>query len=233
MVESRLSHNIINPEYESINISAPEIELLEDLEPVNQFTLKELIEEESKLTDFKTQIEEFSNDDIYTYGDEYLENLITIHLDDEKNFSDMIESIAEEECFQDYIEERVNEMDFMDLEYCDYSDSLDEDDFYLVEYPAEKEIFDDLGDSGYMDQGIFEGANTDYFEEDYHEKYQIEDDSYHKSLDFIDINNFPDDLIIEEPANDNLEELIEERLSEENHLDKIFVEIIQKEDCFD
>lgn len=256
MVESQWSEDIINRQYKRLS------RLAEDLEPINQFSSRELADQERQQEDFEAQIESFSKSDYEDYlisqavhniqeedlfeeiefSDEYLEGMIRQHLEEESDFLDMVmkEAIAEEDYFQDYVERRIYEEHVPD--YPDYSD---EEDFYIVEYPAEKDMFDDLGDTSYMDQGIYEGADTDGLEEPfryvYYEEHLLDDDfynnicpedSYDESTDFIDIGNVPDDLNLEEPV-DDVENLIKERLFEEKYLDRIFVEIIRKEDYWD
>lgn len=256
MVESQWSEDIINRQYKRLS------RLAEDLEPINQFSSRELADQERQQEDFEAQIESFSKSDYEDYlisqavhniqeedlfeeiefSDEYLEGMIRQHLEEESDFLDMVmkEAIAEEDYFQDYVERRIYEEHVPD--YPDYSD---EEDFYIVEYPAEKDMFDDLGDTSYMDQGIYEGADTDGLEEPfryvYYEEHLLDDDfynnicpedSYDESTDFIDIGNAPDDLNLEEPV-DDVENLIKERLFEEKYLDRIFVEIIRKEDYWD
>ena len=115
-----------------------------------------------------------------------------------------------------------------------YDDFYDDDDLYMVEYSVEKDIFDDLGDTGYMDQGIFKGADTDAFEEPvYSNCPQYSFNDYETSPEFIDKANFPDDLEIEEPLDDNMNNLIQERLLEENNLDEIFDDINNRDEYFD
>ena len=160
----------------------------------------------------------------------------------------MKEAIAEDDYFQDYIDERLSEQFEFNPSIYDFPRSDDE--FYIVEYPVEKEVFDDLGDTSYMDQGIYAGANTDRLEEpfeytyyeqpffdedllDYGEENYNMDDEYERSEDFIDINSRPDDLTIDEPIDENMDELIRERLFEEKYLDKVFVEIIKRDDYWD
>ena len=262
MVESQWSEDIITREYERINRLAEreQLRLIEDLEPINQFSSQELEEQEHRQKDFKTQIENFSKSDYEDYliseavysireenyfeeiefTDEYLETLIRQHLEEEKDFLDRVmkEAIAEDDYFQEYVEKRLCEEHFPD-----YSDYSDEEDFCIVEYPVEKDIFDDLGDTGYMDQGIFKGADTDGLEEPFRYVYYEEPildfdeadyvgDFYDESTEFIDMGSAPDDLILEEPG-DNFDDLIKERLFEEKYLDRIFVEIIKREDYWD
>ena len=254
MVESQWSEDIINRQYERLS------RLVEDLEPINQFSSRELTDQELQQEDFAAQIENFSKSDYEDYlisqavysiqeenyfeeiefTDEYLETLIRQHLEEEKDFLDMVmkEAIAEDDYFQEYVEKRLCEEHFPD-----YSDYSDEEDFCIVEYPVEKDIFDDLGDTGYMDQGIFKGADTDGLEEPFRYVYYEEPildfdeadyvgDFYDESTEFIDIGSAPDDLILEEPG-DNFDDLIKERLFEEKYLDRIFVEIIKREDYWD
>lgn len=266
MVESQWSDDIINREFERISqlTEKEEMKRAEDLEPINQFSSRELIEQERQHEDFKAQIESFSKSDYEDYlisqavhdirregcfeeiefSDEYLEDMIRQHLEEERDFLDMVmkEAIAEEDYFQDYVERRIYEEHVPD--YQDYSD---EEDFYIVEYPVEKDVFDDLGDTSYLDQGIYEGADTDGLEEPfryvYYEEVLFDDfdddyfnvdseDFYDGSTDFIDIASAPDDLTLEEPA-DDVEDLIRERLFEERYLDRIFVEIIKRDDYWD
>lgn len=254
MVESQWSEDIINRQYERLS------RLVEDLEPINQFSSRELTDQELQQEDFAAQIENFSKSDYEDYlisqavysiqeenyfeeiefTDEYLETLIRQHLEEEKDFLDMVmkEAIAEDDYFQEYVEKRLCEEHFPD-----YSDYSDEEDFCIVEYPVEKDIFDDLGDTGYMDQGIFKGADTDGLEEPFRYVYYEEPildfdeadyvgDFYDESTEFIDMGSAPDDLILEEPG-DNFDDLIKERLFEEKYLDRIFVEIIKREDYWD
>ena len=252
MVESQWSEDVISREYERISrlSEKEEMKLIEDLEPIKQFSSKELTDLECQQKDFKTQIENFSKSDYEDYliseavhnicdedcfeeiefSDEYLETLIRQHLEEEKDFLDMVmkEAIAEDDYFQEYVEKRLYEEHFPD-----YSN---EEEFYIAEYSVENEIFDDLGDTDYMDQGIFRGANTDFLEEPfeyiYYEEPIFDDDFYDESTEFIDIANAPEDLTLEEPFDDT-EELIKERLFEEKYLDRVFVEIIKKEDYWD
>ena len=269
MVESQWSEDIITGEYGHLSRLAGNdgAGMLEDLEPINQFSQRELLEQQRQLEDFNAQIENFSKRDYENhliseavrsiqkeecfekieFSDDYLEGLIRQHLDEEKRFldRDMKEAIAEENHFQEYVEKRLCEEHFPDISGYD-----DEEDFYLVEYPVERDVFDDLGDACYMNQGIFEGADTDSLEEPFRYSYYEElferdlpdcgyDDlkgigeDYDKSSEFIDISEFPDDLNIEEPACDYMEGLIRERLFEERHLDRIFVEIIRRESYWD
>ena len=259
MVESQWSEDIINRQYERLS------RLAEDLEPINQFSSRELADQESQLKDFEAQIEGFSKSDYEDYlilqavssiqeedcfeeiefSDEYLEGMIRQHLEEERDFLDMVmkEAIAEEDYFQDYVERRLYEEHL-----ADYQDYSDDEDLYIVEYPVEKDMFDDLGDTSYMDQGIFKGADTDGLEEPfkyvYYEEIIFDDfddgghdhidseDFYDESSEFIDIGSAPDNPASEEPA-DDVEELIRERLFEEKYLDRIFVEIIRKEDYWD
>lgn len=259
MVESQWSEDIINRQYERLS------RLAEDLEPINQFSSRELADQESQLKDFEAQIEGFSKSDYEDYlilqavssiqeedcfeeiefSDEYLEGMIRQHLEEERDFLDMVmkEAIAEEDYFQDYVERRLYE-----AHLADYQDYSDDEDLYIVEYPVEKDMFDDLGDTSYMDQGIFKGADTDGLEEPfkyvYYEEIFFDDfddgghdhidseDFYDESSEFIDIGSAPDNPASEEPA-DDVEELIRERLFEEKYLDRIFVEIIRKEDYWD
>lgn len=259
MVESQWSEDIINRQYERLS------RLAEDLEPINQFSSRELADQESQLKDFEAQIEGFSKSDYEDYlilqavssiqeedcfeeiefSDEYLEGMIRQHLEEERDFLDMVmkEAIAEEDYFQDYVERRLYE-----AHLADYQDYSDDEDLYIVEYPVEKDMFDDLGDTSYMDQGIFKGADTDGLEEPfkyvYYEEIIFDDfddgghdhidseDFYDESSEFIDIGSAPDNPASEEPA-DDVEELIRERLFEEKYLDRIFVEIIRKEDYWD
>lgn len=255
MVDSQWSRDLIKEEYERF-----EKLNLEDLEPISQYSSKELEDREIIEKDFNAQIESFSKSDYEDYlisqaviniqedeyfdkiefEDDYLENLIRQHLDEEKQFLDMVmkEAIAEDDYFQEYIERRVQEEHFP--EYPDYH----EDDFYIVEYPIEKDPFDDLGDTSYMDQGIFHGGDTDslevpfqytYYERPFFDEDLLDygDDSYGQSHDYIDIGSEPDDIIIDEPAGENFDELIMQRLIEEKYLDRVFVEIIKKEDYWD
>jgi len=260
MVESQWSKDIIKQEYERFSKLADtqEFKSIEELEPINQYSSRELDDKDNLDNDFNFQIENFSKSDYEDYliskavdnireeysfdvNDDYLEGLIKQHLEDEKEFLNMVvkEAIAEEDYFQDYIEKRISEKYYND--FPDYGDN--DEDIYFVEYPVEKEIFDDLGDTSYMDQGIFEGANTDSLEEPfryiyYEQTYFDEDlldyeDEYDKSEEFIDIGNAPEDIRIDEPKEDNLDSLIEEKLFEEKYLDKVFVEIIKEEEYFD
>lgn len=271
MVESQWSEDIIRQEYESFSklVENDELKSIEDLEPINQFSKRELNEQDDLKKDFAAQIESFSKSDYEEYliskavyniredehfeeiefSDEYLESLIKEHLEEENDFLDMVmkEAIAEDDYFQDYVERRLYE-DY----YPDYYERFDQNDFYVEEYPpAEKEVFDDLGDTSYMDQGIYCGENTDGLEEPFEYTYyeqpffeedlldygideaELDEKLYERSSEFVDVNNFPDDLILEEPADDNLKEIIRERLFEEKYLDRIFVEIIKKEDYWD
>ena len=191
VVDGQLSDDIINQEYGNLS-SFDERNLYEvDLEPINRFSRRELLDCERQRQDFNTQIEGFFKSD-------------------DEDFTD------------------------------------DEEEFYIVEYPGEMDVFDDLGDTSYMDQGIFEGADTDCLEEpfrhSYYEGFLNQDwhdygfdgfegfmEDYDKSMDFIDVSGIPDDLAIDEPAGDYMEELITERLFEEMCLDGIFAEIMQRE----
>lgn len=268
MVESQWSEDIIRQEYERfarLN-DAGELKSLEDLEPINQYSLKELEEQEILNEDFKRQIENFSKSDYQDYligealsniredeyfeemeyDEDYLENLIRRHLAEEKDFLDMVmkEAIAEDEYFQNVIEKRIYDDHFLEV-----SDFSQEDDF-VEEYLPEKDVFDDLGDTSYMDQGIFHGADTDSLEEPFHYTYYeqpFSDEDLVDAADFsyldesqddfssqdVSVGDFPNDLIVEEPDNVNLKELIRERLFEEKYLDRIFVEIIKKDDYWD
>jgi hypothetical protein len=101
-----------------------------------------------------------------------------------------------------------------------------------MEDPVEKEVFDDLGDTSYMDQGIYEGANTDSLEEPFEYVYYEESHPYDDLPDrFEDYDRLDED--IGESKEEMYDRLIEEKLFEEKYLDKIFVEIIKKEDKFD
>lgn len=249
MVESQWSNDIIEQEYERFLklTQIEEMSSVEELEPINQFSTSEIEDGDVVKEDFNAQIENFSktdyhehliskavndicDDDYFDVGDDYLDNLIRQHLQEENDFFDMVikEAIAEEHYFQAYIEKRISER------YgSDYPIFPDED-LYFVDYPIEKEVFDDLGDTSYMDQGIFEGANTDVFEEPFRYIYYEQpsfDDDFDMSTEFIDIENAPE--VIEEPKEENMDDLIEEKLFEEKYLDKVFVEIIKKEEYFD
>ena len=259
MVESQWSEDVIKREYERLDKSgADDLKSIEDLEPINRFSDSEMDDLKNFEKDFTSQIEGFSKSDYEDYliacaadeiaqveyfeeiefRNDYLESLIRQHLDEEDQFLDMAmkEAIAEEEHFQNHIEKQILESQSLDF----YQD----DDFYVAEYPLEKDIFDDLGDTSYMDQGIYKGGDTDGIEEPfkyiYYEKplfdeclLDFDDDSYTESLEYIDIGSEPDDILIEEPLGDDLDELIKERLIEEKYLDRIFVEIIKRDDYWD
>lgn len=268
MIESQWSEDIINHEIERLRD-------IEDSEPINQYSDKELEDCEFIKNDFNAQIANFSKSDYEDYlisqaieeigdddyfediefRDDYLEGLIRQHLAEEKDFMDMVmkEAIAEDDYFQEYVEKRLVSEFERELSRFDSMPAEefypDDDDFYVVEYPDEKEIFDDLGDTSYMDQGIFEGANTDRFEEPfayvYYEKNIFEDDlvdyspddiiisDYDVSEEHIDVGDAPDDINIDEPADESLDDKIRERLIEEKYLDKIFVEIIKRDSYWD
>lgn len=251
MIESQWSEDVIKHEIERLND-------IGELEPINQYSDKELNDSELIKNDFNAQIANFSKSDYEDYlisqavdeigddiefSDDYLEGIIRQHLDEEKDFLDMVmkEAIAEDEYFQKTIEQKLAEER--------YPEFYDDDELYVVEYPSEKEIFDDLGDTSYMDQGIFEGANTDRFEEPfkymYYENNFFDDDlvdytpddviisDYDASEEHIDVAEAPDDILIDEPAGENLQAKITERLIEEKYLDKVFVEIIKRDSYWD
>lgn len=248
MVESQWSNDIIEQEYERFLklTQIEEMSSVEELEPINRFSTSEIEDGEVVKEDFNAQIENFSKSDYQNHliskavdticghdyfdiDDEYVDELIRQHLQEEKDFFDMVvkEAIAEEYYFQEYIEKRIAER--YDSDY-----PIHDEDLYFVEYPIEKEVFEDLGDTSYMDQGIFEGANTDVFEEPFNYSYYENshfDDDFDMSAEFIDIENAPE--VIEEPKEENMDDLIEEKLFEEKYLDKVFVEIIKKEEYFD
>ena len=248
MVESQWSNDIIEQEYERFLklTQSEEMSSVEELEPINRFSTDEIEDGEVVKEDFNAQIENFSKSDYQNHliskavdticghdyfdiDDEYVDELIRQHLQEEKDFFDMVvkEAIAEEYYFQEYIEKRIAER--YDSDY-----PIHDEDLYFVEYPIEKEVFEDLGDTSYMDQGIFEGANTDVFEEPFNYSYYENshfDDDFDMSTEFIDIENAPE--VIEEPKEENMDDLIEEKLFEEKYLDKVFVEIIKKEEYFD
>ena len=254
MFESQWSEDIIKREYGRRD----DLNSIEDLEPINRFSPQEFDDLKNQQRDFASQIEGFSKKDYEDYliaraadeiirdedfeemefKNDYLEGLIREHLDEESQFLDMVmkEAIAEDNHFQNYIEERINQSYTPDF--------YDDDEFWVVEYPIEKDIFDDLGDTSYMDQGIFKGADTDRIEEPfsyiYYEKplfdeclLDFSDDSYDESPDFIDIGSEPDDILIEEPPAEDFDELIRQKLIEEKYLDRIFVEIIKRDDYWD
>ena len=272
MVESQWSEDIIRQEYERFNklAEAKDFQSIEDLEPISKYCDEEFNDHANLQKEFTAQIEGFSKRDYEEYligqaieditedeyfeqiefSNDYLEGLIRQHIEEEKDFLDMVmkEAIAEDDYFQDYIDERLSEQFEFNPSIYDFPRSDDE--FYIVEYPVEKEVFDDLGDTSYMDQGIYAGANTDRLEEpfeytyyeqpffdedllDYGEENYNPDDEYERSEDFIDINSRPDDLTIDEPIDENMDELIRERLFEEKYLDKVFVEIIKRDDYWD
>jgi len=248
MVESQWSNDIIEQEYERFLklTQSEEMSSVEELEPINRFSTDEIEDGEVVKEDFNAQIENFSKSDYQNHliskavdticghdyfdiDDEYVDELIRQHLQEEKDFFDMVvkEAIAEEYYFQEYIEKRIAERYGSDY-------PIHDEDLYFVEYPIEKEVFEDLGDTSYMDQGIFEGANTDVFEEPFNYSYYENshfDDDFDMSTEFIDIENAPE--VIEEPKEENMDDLIEEKLFEEKYLDKVFVEIIKKEEYFD
>lgn len=248
MVESQWSNDIIEQEYERFLklTQSEEMSSVEELEPINRFSTDEIEDGEVVKEDFNAQIENFSKSDYQNHliskavdticghdyfdiDDEYVDELIRQHLQEEKDFFDMVvkEAIAEEYYFQEYIEKRIAER--YDSDY-----PIHDEDLYFVEYPIEKEVFEDLGDTSYMDQGIFEGANTDVFEEPFNYSYYENshfDDDFDMSTEFIDIENAPE--VIEEPKEENMDDLIEEKLFEEKYLDKVFVDIIKKEEYFD
>ncbi|WP_296874730.1 hypothetical protein [uncultured Methanobrevibacter sp.] len=251
MIESRWSEDVIKHEIERLSD-------ISDFEPINQYSDKELDDSELIKNDFNTQIENFSKSDYKNYlisqavdeigeeidfSNDYLEGLIRQHLDEENDFLDRVmkEAIAEDDYFQKTIERKLAEER--------YHEFYDKDELYVVEYPGEKEIFDDLGDTSYMDQGIFEGANTDRFEEPfkymYYENQFFDDDlvdyspddiiisDYDASQEHIDISEAPDDILLDEPAGENLQAKITERLIEEKYLDRVFVEIIKRDSYWD
>ncbi len=251
MIESRWSEDVIKHEIERLSD-------ISDFEPINQYSDKELDDSELIKNDFNTQIENFSKSDYENYlisqavdeigeeidfSNDYLEGLIRQHLDEENDFLDMVmkEAIAEDDYFQKTIERKLAEER--------YHEFYDKDELYVVEYPGEKEIFDDLGDTSYMDQGIFEGANTDRFEEPfkymYYENQFFDDDlvdyspddiiisDYDASQEHIDISEAPDDILLDEPAGENLQAKITERLIEEKYLNRVFVEIIKRDSYWD
>ncbi len=275
MVESQWTKDIIKQEYERLNKSGENdgIKSIEDLEPISQYSKKELNDCEFQQNDFNVQLDNFSRSDYEDYlisqavdtigeneyfeeiefSDDYLENLIRQHLDEEEDFLDMVmkEAIAEDGYFQEYIEQHFYEENLRDYPEPDfYFDNNEE--VYYYECPEEKEVFDDLGDTSYMDQGIYKGANTDSFEEPFEYSYyeepfsdddlyyegqindsELDEEIYRQSQDFIDVGDFPDDLILEEPDDDNVEGLVKERLFEEKYLDRIFVEIIKRDKYWD
>ena len=275
MIDSQWGKDIISQEFERFNKLGEEdlSKSVEDLEPINRYSAEELEQSEKQDMDFKSQIENFSKTEYEDYlidravnniqedyfeevefSDEYIENLIRQHLDEEKDFLDMVmkEAIAEEGYFQEHVERHFQEEHdfYSDEDYVEYAfekevfDDFDDNDYDYMEYPSEKEVFDDLGDTSYMDQGIYEGADTDSLEEPftyvYYENPFIDDDlldyaeeDLHENLPDADVGEVPDDLILREPENDNLMDLICERLFEEKHLDKVFVEIIKKEEYWD
>lgn len=275
MVESQWNKDIIKQEYERLNESCENEGIksaVEDLEPISQYSKKELKDCEFQQKDFNVQLENFYRSDYENYlishvvdtiaedeyfeeiefSDDYLENLIRRHLDEE-DFLNMAmkEAIAEDDNFQDYIEQYFYDENPWDYPKQDYSFDNNEDVNYY-ECPQEKDLFDDLGDTSYMDQGIYKGANTDileepfqyscyeqpFFDDDLYYEGQINDSEldgeiYMQSGDFIDVGDFPDDLILEEPADDNMDWLVKERLFEEKYLDRIFIEIIKKDKYWD
>ncbi len=245
MVESQWMRDIIKQEHERFSkfVQTMQSKSIEDLEPINQFSDKELSDRDILDEDFKSQVENFSKSDYqkhliskaveniredFDVDDEYLLGLIIDHLEEEDDFLDMVvkEAIAEEDYFQNYIERRISQNKYP--EYC-------EDDFYMVEYPALNEEFDDLEDTDYMNQGIFqEPFRYCYYERNFFDEDLLDySDDFDKSDEFIDIGSEPDDITIEEPEEENLVNLIEEKLFEEKYLDRIFVEIIKKEDYLD
>ena len=163
------------------------LSVVEELEPINQFSSHELIDSENQIKDFKAQLDNFYEID---YNHEV------------------------------------------------YDDFFNEEELYMVEYPVEKEIFDDLGDTIYINQGI---KRENAFEEPFYTNcpmhylnenlLYIED--YEKSFEFINKAHFPDDLEIEEPADDNMNNLIQERLLEEKNLDELFIEVYNRDKYFD
>ncbi len=256
MVESQWSKDIIKQEYDRFSKGkTKELNSIEDLEPINQYSSSELADSDNIENDFNSQVEYYSKRDYedylisqatenirkddyldeFEFDDEYLEGLIKQHLEEEKDFLDMVvkEAIAEDDYFQDYVERRLEEYhtpDFPEnpLYLHDYQDSVD----YYMEDPVEKEVFDDLGDTSYMDQGIYEGANTDSLEEPFEYVYYEESYPYDDLPDrFEDYDRLDED--IGESKEEMYDRLIEEKLFEEKYLDKIFVEIIKKEDKFD
>ncbi len=238
MVESQWMEDIIKQEHERFLKFAQTSESgsIEDSEPINQFSDDELNDSVVLDEDFKSQIENFSKSDYQNHlisraveniredfdvDDEYLLELIVNHLEEEEEFLDMAvkEAIAEEEYFQNYIEKRF---------YQNHSGEYDDWDFFVVEYSDFNETFDDLK------------AATDvpfrycYYERNYFDEDLLDySDDFDRSAEFIDIGSEPDDIIIEEPQEENFDRLIEEKLFEEKYLDKIFVEIIRKEDYLD
>lgn len=260
MVESQWSEDIIIHEVERLRH-------VEDSEPINRFSTEELEDSEVIDNDFKSQIAGLSKSDYEDYligraikdirdddyfdeiefRDEYLEDIIRQHLSEEEDFLDMVmkEAIAEEEYFQHQIEQKLDEE-----RYHECHEYHEDDEFHVVEYPVEKDVFDDLGDTSYMDQGIFEGADTDRLEEPfkyiYYEKTYFDEDlvdysddkfmisDYDQSSEYIDIAEAPGDITLDEPvAGVDLKHLIRERLIEEKNLDRIFVEIIKRDDYWD
>jgi hypothetical protein len=261
MLESQWSDDVIKQEYRRLTDSGRQDELksVEDLEPISHFSDVELEDEEIRKSDFERQVENHLNggQDVclisqaepnipeeMRFSDEYIESLINEHLFEEKDFLDRVarEAVPDEGNFQDYIENHFQSIH----EDRYYPDDCD-DDFMFVEYPLEKDVFDDLGDTSYMDQGIFKGENTDSLEEpfclEYHENPFSDDlfdsgavgEYYPEPSESADagLSHMPDDLIVKEPAEEPLDDLIKERLFEENILDMAFAEVFRMEKYWD
>ena len=212
MVEGQLRRDIIKQEWERFleSVQAQELKSAENKDLINQFSSGRWGDGEAFGRDFRLPIDEFSKN---TVCDDYLSALITVHLEDEKYFSDVILSQApvDEEHFRNYGKKDV----------CQSGHGLN-DGMYILEYPLASDFF--------INHGIFEDIYTkhSYFDEnllDY-------SDDFDKSDEFVDIVNAPD-IDIEEPPEDNFNYLIEDKLIEEKYMDKIFDEVIKNEDYFE
>ena len=118
----------------------------------------------------------------YQLEEEKYEELIKIHLrEEEEFFEDVIKkAIAEEKYFEKYIESQlknipeIGEPVYKEV-YIDEPYNEDIEEVYFYDSPEEPyydyadaeapEPFEGLGDTDYMSQGIFEGEDTDSFEE--------------------------------------------------------------------
>ncbi len=189
----------------------------------------------------------------FDYDDEYYEKLIRQHLEEEENdFFDnvMKEAIAEADYFQEYVDQYLidnipedhdfpDEYDFEEFEgnYYDFESDPNlciyspEGSSQYQRVSLEKDEYDDLGDTSYMDQGIYKGANTDFLEEPfeytYYEEVFIDDDYPDFDDDFDEPFDDRDDLSLQEPF-DEIDYLISQKLFEEKQIDEIFVKNIKK-----
>ncbi|MBE6498991.1 MAG: hypothetical protein E7Z80_00370 [Methanobrevibacter thaueri] len=266
MFESQWSNDLIKEEFKRLTDINENNDLnsISELEPINQFSKSDFEDEEIQNKDFNKQLEnipktkyqdhliehalyeiqesDFFND--YNISEDDLEVLIKQHLEEEKDFLDMVvkEAIATDDYFQEYIENQyqnmLEEQYYEHYEnYNDFDDYVcqdNDDDFLYYETSDEKDIFDDLGDTSYMDQGIFKGANTDSFEEPYeYVYYEILNDDFYDEI--PEEYGADMDLEMEEipEPQDSLDELIKEKLFEEKFLDKIFVEIVKEDKYWD